>query len=87
MIKVAIADDEALFRKGMGMLIDDFEGIEFILEAGNGQELLDNLGAAEEMPEVVLLDLNMPVLNGIDTAKILREKHPELKIIILSTYF
>ena len=76
MIKVAITDDEALFRKGMGMLIADFEGIEFLLEAGNGQELLDNLAAAEEMPAVVLLDLNMPVLNGIDTAKILKEKHP-----------
>jgi DNA-binding NarL/FixJ family response regulator len=87
MIKVAIADDEALFRKGMGLLIDDFEGIEFMLEAGNGQELLDNLAAAEKMPAIVLLDLNMPVLNGIDTAKILKEKHPELRIIILSTYF
>ncbi len=87
MIKVAIADDEALFRKGMGMLIDDFEGIKFILEGGNGQELLDNLAIAKEMPVVVLLDLNMPVLNGIDTAKILKEKYPELRIIILSTYF
>lgn len=87
MIKVAIADDEALFRKGIGMLIDDFEGMEFILEGGNGQELLDNLAIAKEMPEVILLDLNMPVLNGIDTAKILKEKYPELRIIILSTYF
>jgi len=87
MIKIAIADDEALFRKGMGMLIHDFEGIEYILEAGNGQELLDNLEATEDMPAVVLLDLNMPVLNGIETAKILKEKHPELRIIVLSTYF
>lgn len=87
MIKVAIADDEALFRKGMGMLIDDFEGIEYVLEAGNGQELIEKLDATEQVPQVVLLDLNMPVLNGIDTAKILKEKYPELKIIVLSTYF
>lgn len=87
MIKVAIADDEALFRKGMGMLIDDFEGIEYVLEAGNGQELLDKLAVVEETPDVVLLDLNMPVLNGIDTAKVLKERHPNLKIIVLSTYF
>ncbi len=87
MIKVAITDDEALFRKGMGMLIDEFEGIEYVMEAGNGQELLDQLAVADEEPQVVLLDLNMPVLNGIDTAKVLKEKHPELSIIVLSTYF
>lgn len=86
-IKIAIADDEALFRKGMGMLLDDFEGIQFILEAENGEVLLQKLAAASEFPDIVLLDLNMPVLNGIDTAKRLKEIHPQLKIIVLSTYF
>lgn len=86
-IKIAIADDEALFRKGIAMLLDDFEGIQFLLEAGNGEELLQKLETATEQPDIVLLDLNMPVMNGIDTAKVLKEKHPNLKVIVLSTYF
>jgi len=87
MIKVALVDDEALFRKGMKMLIEDFEGMQVILEAGNGEELLQNLEQAEEQPMVVLLDLNMPVMNGIDTSKVLKDKYPDLKIIVISTYF
>jgi len=87
MIHIAIADDEALFRKGMTLLMNDYEDLEISLDACDGQDLLDKLEIAEPMPEVVLLDLNMPRLNGIKTSKILREKYPDLKIIIISTYF
>lgn len=87
MIHLAITDDEALFRKGMRALIEDFENISVILEAGNGKELLAQLEDIEELPDILLLDLNMPELNGIDTAKILHKNYPSLKIIILSTYF
>lgn len=86
-IRIALADDEALFRKGLVMLLSDFPDLEIVLEASNGQELLDRLAVAESKPNVLLLDLKMPVLNGIETAKILREQYPELKIIILSTHF
>ena len=87
MIKIAITDDEALFRKGMKLLIEDFEDMEVILEAGNGEELIEKLESAEEIPTIALLDLNMPVMNGIDTAKVLKDKFPDLRIIVLSTYF
>ncbi len=87
MIRIAIADDETLFRKGMQILLADFDGLEVSMEAGNGRELLDQLEKTEELPDVILLDLNMPELNGVETAKILQEKFPEIKVIVLSTYF
>lgn len=87
MIHLAIADDEALFRKGMTALIEDFKGIQVLLEASNGRELLEKLEVADQIPHVLLLDLNMPELNGIETAKILHKDYPDIKIIVLSTYF
>lgn len=87
MINIAITDDEALFRKGIAALVEDFTGIQVILEAGNGKELLTLLESTEQRPDILLLDLNMPELNGIQTAKILHKDYPSIKIIILSTYF
>lgn len=85
-LTIAIADDEALFRKGLKLLIEDYEGLQVILEANHGQHLLDQL-ATDILPDILLLDLKMPILNGIETAKILREKYPSIKIIVLSTHF
>ena len=86
-IRLAIVDDEALFRKGMSLLLEDVEDIEVILDASNGQEFLDQLGHSESLPDVVLMDMKMPVLNGIETAKIMGVDFPTVKIITLSTYF
>lgn len=87
MIKLALADDEALFRKGMRALINDFRDITVTLEASNGNQLLERLEESADLPDVLLLDLNMPELNGIETAKILHSRYPSIKIIVLSTYF
>jgi DNA-binding NarL/FixJ family response regulator len=87
MITLALADDEALFRKGMRSLIEDFGTIQVVLEAENGQDLLDQLATTSPLPDVLLLDLNMPVLNGIEAAKIIRQTYPDLKVIVLSTYY
>lgn len=87
MIKVALADDEALFRKGMKLLLEDYEGIEVLLEAQDGAQLLQLLQQAPTLPDVLLLDMKMPNLNGVDTAKALQEYFPGIKIIVLSTYF
>ena len=86
-IHIALADDEALFRRGISRLIEEFERIELAFEAKNGQELLDQLIERDPLPEVILLDLKMPELNGIETAKILQKDFPDIKVIILSTYF
>ena len=87
MIKIALTDDEALFRKGMRSLIEDFEGMEVILEATSGTDLLQQLANTTPLPDVLLLDLNMANLNGIETAKVLQKDYPSIKAIILSSYF
>jgi DNA-binding NarL/FixJ family response regulator len=85
-VKIAITDDATLFRKGLILLLEDYEDIEVIMEAENGQDLLDKL-AVKNHPDIIILDLQMPVLDGIATAKILKEKYPVIKIIILSTHY
>ncbi len=87
MIKIALTDDEALFRKGMRALIEDFEDMEVIAEAAGGDSLLHILGTSPVLPDVLLLDLNMANLNGIETAKILQTSYPAIHVIILSSYF
>lgn len=85
-INVAIADDQVLFRKGMISIINSFENIQIILEVDNGKALIEAIEVAEVKPDIVLLDLSMPELNGVDTTKILHQQFPEIKIIILSVY-
>jgi len=86
-IKVALADDEALFRQGMRLLIEDFGGMTVVLEAENGQHLIERLAQADPFPEVLLLDLNMPQLNGVEAARQLQQNYPDLHIVVLSTYY
>lgn len=86
-IRIAIVDDEALFRKGMSLLLEDVEDIEVVMDASNGQEFLDQLKDNPSLPDVVLMDMKMPILNGIETAKVMSVDFPEVKIITLSTYF
>jgi DNA-binding NarL/FixJ family response regulator len=87
MIYVAIADDERLFRSGLKELLDDGNAIRFCLEAGNGLELLTRLEQANRLPDVLLLDISMPVMNGLQTFDIIREKYPAIKILILSIHY
>jgi DNA-binding NarL/FixJ family response regulator len=84
LIKVAIADDHKIFRKGVILSLRPFTNIKFVLEAENGDELLTNLPAAE--PDVVLMDLRMPNKDGIETTKILSKQYPGIHVIVLSMY-
>lgn len=86
-ITIAIADDEALFRKGMKMILNSYDKLNVILEAEDGEDLIQKLKDAENLPDILLLDLKMPKLNGIEAAKIIREQFPKIKIIVLSTHF
>ena len=83
-LRVIIVDDHKIFRKGLRFLLDDMEDIKVVDEAENGKEFLDLLDTT--IADIVLMDINMPIMNGIDaTIKALRE-NPKLKIIVLSMH-
>jgi DNA-binding NarL/FixJ family response regulator len=83
-IKVAIADDHKIFRKGVILSLRPFTNIKFVQEAENGDDLL--AGIAQSEPDVVLMDLRMPVKDGIETTKIISKLYPNIYIIVLSMY-
>ena len=83
-IKVAIADDHKIFRKGVILSLRPFTNIRFVLEADNGDQLLEGIAANE--PDVVLMDLRMPGKDGIEATKILSKQHPNIHVIVLSMY-
>jgi DNA-binding NarL/FixJ family response regulator len=86
-ISVAIADDEALFRRGMKLILNTYDKLSVNLEAEDGEDLIQKLDKATSVPDVLLLDLKMPKMNGIEAAKIIRAQFPQIKIIVLSTHF
>ena len=85
-INIIIADDEQLFRKGIRFLLEREANFNVIFEADNGQELIDFISSTEEFPDVILMDLKMPKLNGVEATKIIHITHPEIKIIALTSY-
>jgi DNA-binding NarL/FixJ family response regulator len=86
MINIAIADDQKLFRKGMTALINSFDDIKIVFEAENGKQLLELCNEAIQKPDIILLDLSMPEMNGLEALKILKEDHSEIRVIILSSH-
>ena len=84
MIKIILADDHCLVRTGLKRLLDDVENISVVAEADNGNDAIAHV--KQHKPDVAILDINMPGLNGIDTTEILRRDYPELKIIIVSMH-
>jgi len=84
MIKLALADDQNLFRKGMAMLLRELDGLEVTLECANGKDLLKAIAVVPV--DIVLLDLEMPVMDGVETMKRIRTDHPEVKVLVLSMH-
>jgi DNA-binding NarL/FixJ family response regulator len=83
-IKVAIADDHALFRAGVKTALSAKKDVELIAEADNGMQLLNLLKHIE--PDVILLDIQMPIMDGISTLPEIRKINPHVKVIILSMH-
>lgn len=83
-IKVTIADDHALFRAGVRTALSAKKDVELIAEADNGMQLLNLLRHIE--PDVILLDIQMPIMDGIQTLPEIRKIRPEAKVIILSMH-
>ena len=85
-IKIALVDDELLFRKGLLSILQE-EGFDILFDAENGNDLLQKLRDSKEQPHIVITDLKMPELNGVEVTKIIRKEFPEIKIIALTSYF
>ena len=83
-IKVAIADDHKIFRKGVILSLRPYTNIKFVQEAENGDELIKAIPGNE--PDVILMDLRMPGKDGIETTKFVSKQYPQIKIIVLTMY-
>lgn len=84
MIRIFIADDHEMFRDGIKSLLNSFRSISVVGEATNGEEVLERLKTTEV--DVVLLDISMPGINGIEAATMLLKQNPDVKILMLSMF-
>lgn len=85
-IKIVLVDDEELFRKGLAFILGREPNFSILHEASNGQELISFLRSTEVLPDIVITDLKMPVVNGVEATKIIHREFPDVKIIALTSY-
>jgi DNA-binding NarL/FixJ family response regulator len=83
-IEILIVDDQGIVRDGLKMILSLYEEIAVVGEAANGEELLTLLQS--KVPDVILMDIRMPVMNGIEATAIVKRLYPEVKVIILTTF-
>lgn len=84
-IKVALADDHTLLRNALASLIDSFGDCKVMQQAGNGAELIEQINKSQ-IPDVAILDLNMPQMDGLETADWLRVHFPMVRVLMLTMY-
>ncbi len=82
---IAYADDHQLVREAISNYINGFNNFRVTHTAGNGKQLMENIDS-RNLPDIVILDIDMPVLNGYDTARLLKIKYPNIKILILTVF-
>lgn len=85
-IKLALADDHTLFRMGVEEIVEDFENMQVLYSVGNGKELLEKMTTSDTLPDVCLLDINMPEMGGFETARRIRDTWPDVRILAVSVY-
>ncbi len=85
MMQIALVDDHIVLRKSLAALIDKLEDIEVVFQADNGLHCMDQL-KSNPAPDIILLDISMPGMDGIEVTKIIKQKFPSIKILIVSTH-
>jgi DNA-binding NarL/FixJ family response regulator len=85
-INIVIADDEQLFRSGIRFLLEREPNFNISFEAENGKKLVDFIRTTEEFPDIILMDLKMPEMNGVEATKVIHKTHPDIKIIALTSF-
>jgi DNA-binding NarL/FixJ family response regulator len=85
MIKVCLVDDHVLLRNALAVLIDKSGSCQVIMQASNGKELID-MFSNNIKPDVILLDMNMPIMDGYQTSIWLKNNYPEIKVLMLTMY-
>ena len=83
-VRVLLADDHALVRAGIRALLEGLEGVAVVAEAGNGGEVLEL--ARKHRPDVVLLDISMPGIGGLEASAQLKQELPEVRVVMLSMH-
>ena len=83
MIKVALVDDHVILRKSLSVLIGMLQGFTVISEADNGEQFIQQLNVSY-MPDIVLMDITMPVMDGVETTKWLKQNYPAVRVVALS---
>ncbi len=83
-IRIAIADDHKLIRAGISLILNENEEFQVVQQASNGKELIDGLTSSK--PDVILLDMEMPVLSGPETLTKIRKTNPDIPVLILTMH-
>lgn len=83
-IRILIADDHSMVREGLKQLIELEDDIEVIAQTGDGKETIDKI--KETMPDVVLLDINMPIMNGLEVLEVIKQENLNVKVLILTIH-
>lgn len=84
MVKIMIADDQQLIRESLKIILDSDPDFEVVKVVGSGQELLDSLKT--ESTDIILMDVRMPNMSGVDCTRIVKKEYPNIKVIILTTF-
>jgi DNA-binding NarL/FixJ family response regulator len=85
-IKIALADDQILFREGIASIIKNENDFSLVMEADNGLDFLAKIKSTSELPDILLMDMEMPGMDGMQLNDEIRKKYPSIKVIVLSVH-